>query len=262
MKPIVLAAALFVAAPAFGQPDPLPSALADATSAQTPLPDLSSYDATTLRSYCRALYARIAELEAELAAAKAGAVAAPTFAEVEALGVAAREDAAAAEPAGASEGVWTVKIVANVPTETRTAEEQIDAEERKMKAASDRLNAARGALTRAQVLGREKMKSGGTSTLEREDLQSHHVAIQKVERELRGHEVKLRSLNEQIRRANSERIIQAATDDGKPVTVVARGAYFDLGTQLDVGKRYRVAGRGTVGETSGKIVLKSAAPVD
>lgn len=72
----------------------------------------------------------------------------------------------------------------------------------------------------------------------------------------------MRELESQIQEAKTTRRINAVTDEGQSIVVVARGNYLALGQTMEVGKRYRVQGPPIGGGSSIQIHLRLAEPMD
>lgn len=178
------------------------------------------------------------------------------------------------DESAAGDGMWTVKIASNSEPDTSDLEKQLSAEKAKLsdkvqgkqriKGLDSRVGDAQKRVTDMESATEKYWDNGKQKTRDKyssRDISAARVEVRKIEAERRTVQTNINRLEDQIRRTKSERQITGMTDDGKPVIIVARGVYFDAGTQLVEGETYQISGRGVFTDTSGKIFIKSAMTV-
>lgn len=98
---------------------------------------------------------------------------------------------------------------------------------------------------------------GGTSDRAERQRQAE-IERARQEREKRGLQSRIQSLEQRLQDAANTAIVTGKTDGGLPVTITARGVRAGDGLTMVAGQTYTVTGRGAFTEFDGKIDLKTA----
>ncbi len=209
-------------------------------------PDFESLDKAVLVLLCNNMYNRIQQLEKENAALRARL--AGQSGSIDAKG---DEDLSAVD-----DGTWVVTIVSNTPTDTESIERQLEAAKRKLNSGvlsiKDQLRQAERRLAGV----REQHRKGNTS----QSIDAARRAVNDLKRDRTAVMREISQLEDQLRKANNYREINATLDDDRPVVLIARGVFAGVANSLEPSKTYRVSGRGNLADGGGQIFIKSALP--
>ncbi|MFA9478502.1 hypothetical protein ACERK3_09360 [Phycisphaerales bacterium AB-hyl4] len=214
------------------------------------IPDLSEFDRDTLQTVAEQLYVQIANLQEELAEL--------------------REELAAAQAGedgdGGDDASWRVTILANQPTDVSELRRQLENEREKLASDSTlatRLREAERRVADMQAARENYIDNQGRrrtrAKYSARDMRDPQAQVRTLQREQRAVQVQIRTLERDIEQAGSIRRISAQLEDGRGVTIIARGAFLDLGTSLQVGQDYMITGRAALSGSSPNIQLLSAA---